>query len=144
MRFDNLKVGKWYAMFESEVTPTGPPWRVSEPVVAHSGLPMRIESVSYPFVFLRDVFDNPVTVDARVHRLTSVSPAFVRSWRNAGMERSGQPVRTKRRKKLKPDRYTCPRCHGPLRQTMTIASQGWRWVCKECGWDAGSVLNGEK
>jgi predicted RNA-binding Zn-ribbon protein involved in translation (DUF1610 family) len=146
--FENLKVGKWYAVWEIDV---GEPGEFFMPKPrALDGHPFTIVAVSYPFVLCRSFNGSVRTFDTRYVTLTTVNDKYVRAWKSNCTDPNGmtpRPTATgkkRRKKKEKPDRFACPRCGGAMIQRMVVVANGWRWVCRECGFDKGMVLAGDR
>jgi predicted RNA-binding Zn-ribbon protein involved in translation (DUF1610 family) len=108
-----------------------------------NGHPMKVLSVSFPFICLESAEGSVIGMDMREWGFTKVSRHFARQlWDKV----PNAPQRKRRGKKSKttPDPDTCPRCGGRMRQRMKMnrntRETAWVWWCPECGLDAGPVL----
>lgn len=149
--FENVKANGWYAVFEIEEEKVESSFFGPPRPVRYNGEPFKCVAASYPFLYCRTVDGKGLTVDTRVVTVTSVLDGYVREWKKEWQELStnhtlfgqrldvGRP-KPKRKKKEKPDPRTCLRCGGRIVEHLTRSMDCWRYVCRECGFDAGLVL----
>lgn len=138
--YENIQVGHWYAIYEIETGDQGEGWYTPRKN-SYDGHPFKVIACSFPFVFGKAINGRCMTIDVRTVTLTSVNDRFVKAWKRDFEERGCESMQSdpkkRRRKKEKPDPHSCLRCGSRIVQKLT--KQGWRFACRDCGFDCGPV-----
>ena len=145
---DDLKPGMWVAVVakRQEEAPGYDDWPMfSQPKSqVFDGFPLRVLAISLPFMAVQR--GNQIqSIDLRKFSVQKLTRSYVESASEFMPEIKGK-MKSKRRRKQKPDPRACLRCGAKVIQRRVIspdpARQAWFNACSECGFDQGPVPNG--
>jgi hypothetical protein len=115
---DDLKVGEHIAVVEDKRD-----WDDRERASTFNGKPLKILAISLPFLSVSDG-QRVFAIDVRAWGVRRLDKKYVKVMAEEA---------PKRKKKIKPDPKTCPRCGERMVERLDQSVERWFLVCRSCG-----------
>jgi hypothetical protein len=148
---DDLKPGMFVAIIAydapEQLSPDGT--LVPAEPTRFSGMPLRIMSVSFPFVILTDGHENTGALDTRRYKFVKLSMHYAKTWEIARLADGAAalfPSKWYEAMQLQaapaapePNADCCPTCGRKYRQRLVKQGQ-WERRCPQCGFQPGEPV----